>query len=270
VDVVLPAALLAQKLADFGKHQPMLPHDPGQLTEVESETLQRILAQVHARTGNDFSQYKRSTILRRIERRMQLNNFTTLDAYLAFLRGNSTEAHAMFNDILIGVTNFFRDHDSWESLQEQVIPALFQPKKSGESDGIRVWSIGCATGEEAYGLAMLLFEEAARQEIHTVIQVFASDLDDRSISRAREGLYPAAIQADVTPERLTPATDRLPQCIDLPGALHPGPLVRYLPLLTDRGRISLPGQLGVCRTFARPIQRDQQESSHLSGKTLDR
>ncbi len=202
VDIILPAGELARKLAQFIQHRPQLPHDPGQLSEPEAETLQRILAQVHARTGHDFTQYKRSTILRRVERRMQLNGFSTLDAYLAYLRGNGTEAQAMFNDILIGVTNFFRDRESWSALHQQVIPELFRQSQNYQEEGIRVWSIGCSTGEEAYGLAILLFEEAARQDVHTPIQIFASDLDERSIAQARDGLYPAAIEADVSPERL--------------------------------------------------------------------
>jgi two-component system, chemotaxis family, CheB/CheR fusion protein len=198
-DVVLPAAQLAAKLTNYIQHRPQLPHDPGQLTEHEAETLQRILAQVHARTGHDFNQYKRTTILRRVERRMQLNGFINLEGYLNYLRHNANEAQAMFNDILIGVTNFFRDHDSWQALEEQVIPKLFEQKQEGE---IRIWSLGCATGEEAYGLAMLLFEEAAKLGIHPHFQIFASDLDEGSIARAREGLYPAAIEADVSVERL--------------------------------------------------------------------
>ncbi len=202
VDVILPAGALAERLADYVQHRPRLPQDPGNLSESDVETLQRILAQVHARTGHDFSQYKESTILRRIERRMQLNGFTTLEAYLDFLRGNNNEAHAMFNDILIGVTNFFRDRESWEALESQVIPKLFDQNANGEEETIRVWSIGCATGEEAYTLAMLLFEEAERRVVRANVQVFASDLDDRSIARAREGLYPAAIEADVSAERL--------------------------------------------------------------------
>ena len=117
VDVVLPASQLASKLADYIQHRPQLPHDPGQLSEAETETLQRILAQVRARTGHDFSQYKQSTILRRIERRMQLNGYINLVTYLAFLRGNSVESQAVFNDILIGVTNFFRDRESWKALE---------------------------------------------------------------------------------------------------------------------------------------------------------
>ena len=202
VDVVLPVAQLAQKLAEFVQHRPKLPHDPGQLSEEEAETLQRILTQVHTRTGHDFNNYKRSTVLRRIERRMQLNRFQTLEAYLGFLRVNGNESHALFNDILIGVTNFFRDRESWEVLERKVIPDLFRQNADGESKGIRIWAIGCATGEEAYGLAMLLFEEADRQDFRPQIQIFASDLDEMSIVRARAGIYPAAIEADVSLERL--------------------------------------------------------------------
>lgn len=199
-DVVLPADQLAAKLADYARHTPQLPHDPGELTESEVEILQRILAQVHARTGHDFNQYKRSTILRRVERRMQLNGFTTLEAYLDYLRHHANEAQAMFNDILIGVTNFFRDRDSWQAVEENAIPALFRDE--GREAGIRAWSIGCATGEEAYSLAILLLEHATRLDFRPQIQVFASDLDETSIAHAREGLYPAAIEADVSPERL--------------------------------------------------------------------
>ena len=199
-DIVLPARQLALKLSEYMKHVPQLPHDTGQLSDAEMETLQRILAQVHARTGHDFNQYKRSTILRRVERRMQLNSFTTLESYLDFLRHTPNEATAMFNDILIGVTNFFRDRDAWVALEKKVIPALLEKKKSEE--GIRVWSIGCATGEEAYSLAILLFEQAAKLDFRPRIQVFASDLDESSIAHAREGIYPAAIEADLSPEQL--------------------------------------------------------------------
>jgi two-component system CheB/CheR fusion protein len=129
-----------------------------------------------------------------------LNGRGNLDSYLSYLRTNPNEAHALFNDILIGVTNFFRDHASWETLENTVLPELFRKREKDQS--LRVWSIGCATGEEAYGVAMLLFEEAERQSVYTQIQVFASDLDERSIAHAREGLYPAAIEADVSPERL--------------------------------------------------------------------
>ena len=106
----------------------------------------------------------------------------------------------MFNDILIGVTNFFRDGEGWQALSEKIIPKLFEDKEIGNT--VRAWSIGCATGEEAYSLAILFFEHAAKMEIRPKIQVFASDLDENSIMLAREGLYPSAIEADVSPERL--------------------------------------------------------------------
>jgi two-component system, chemotaxis family, CheB/CheR fusion protein len=199
-DVVLPAAELAEKLVHYTQNRPQLPSDVRELSAEEMETVQRILAQVHARTGHDFSQYKSSTILRRIERRMQLNGFATLEAYLGYLRPNVAEATAMFNDILIGVTNFFRDGEGWQALSEEVIPKLFEDKDLGNT--IRAWSIGCATGEEAYSLAIVFFEHAAKMEIRPKIQVFASDLDDNAIMLAREGLYPSVIEADVSPERL--------------------------------------------------------------------
>ncbi|HKY54147.1 MAG TPA: chemotaxis protein CheB [Anaerolineales bacterium] len=199
-DVVLPVEELAQKLADYVQQIPEVPEDAEHLSEQDQETIQRILAQVHARTGHDFSQYKRSTLLRRIQRRMQLNGFGTLDTYLNYLRSNATEAVSMFNDLLIGVTNFFRDNAPWEALAEKAIPALFDGKEPGEP--IRAWSIGCATGEEAYSVAILLLEERERRNIHYEIQVFASDLDDYALGRGREGLYPSAIEADVSPERL--------------------------------------------------------------------
>ena len=199
-DVVLPAAELAEKLVHYTTNRLALPHELTELSSEDMEAVQRILAQVHARTGHDFSQYKTSTILRRIERRMLLNGFETLEAYLGYLRPNVAEATAMFNDILIGVTNFFRDEEAWQALSEEVIPKLFKDKEMGHM--IRAWSIGCATGEEAYSLAILLFEHAYKMGVPPNIQVFASDLDENSIMLAREGLYPLVIEADVSPERL--------------------------------------------------------------------
>ena len=199
-DVVLPVGELAEKLVEFTKVRLELPQYPDQLTEQEKDILQRILAQVHARTGHDFSQYKRTTVLRRLQRRMQLNGLSDLNKYLDYLRHNVNEAASIFNDILIGVTNFFRDRSSWERLEKTVIPALFLNKDNGEP--IRVWSIGCSTGEEAYTLGILLLEHAKTLDTQYSIQVFASDIDENSLSRARQGIYPSAIEADVSPERL--------------------------------------------------------------------
>ncbi len=200
VDVVLGVRDLAQKLVDYVQYTPQVPNDPEMLTKGQQETIQRILTQVQIRTGHDFSQYKRSTILRRIKRRMQLTGHESLEAYLAYIHQNGLEAGSMFNDILIGVTNFFRDPQSWQTLAESAIPSIFEGKGKGEP--IRAWAIGCATGEEAYTLAILFLEQRNRLGLDNPVQIFASDLDDGSLGRAREGIYPTAIETDVSWERL--------------------------------------------------------------------
>ncbi len=199
-DVVLPVKQLAQKLVEYTRFRPPLPLDPEDLDEGQLEVMRRIIAHVRARTGHDFSQYKRSTLLRRVQRRMQIHVILELDKYLDYLRQTPTESQVLFNDILIGVTSFFRDRESWDKLATQVIPPLL--KEKGPEDKVRTWTIGCSTGEEAYGLAMLLFEQCGKLEVHPQIQVFASDLDENSIKYAREGVYPTAIEADVSTERL--------------------------------------------------------------------
>jgi two-component system, chemotaxis family, CheB/CheR fusion protein len=203
-DVVEPVAQLAARLVAYHRNGVHVAQEPEALNDDELEAVYRILTQVQIHTGHDFSQYKRSTLLRRIQRRMQLNGNRTLDAYLSQLRHEPAEAGALFNDLLIGVTSFFRDREAWEGLAEQVIPHLFEGK--APEDTVRVWSIGCATGEEAYSLAILLLEHAATLQrppgARPGLQVFASDLDDNALHKARDGVYPEAIEADVSPERL--------------------------------------------------------------------
>src|SRR5215216_4397723 len=200
VDVVLPVKELAEKLVEYTKFQPPLPLHAKELSEGQLELIRRIIAHVHMRTGHDFSKYKRATLLRRIQRRMQIYGISTLEAYLDQLHQNATEATALFNDILIGVTSFFRDREAWEQLETEAIPQLIKERKPDET--VRVWTIGCSTGEEAYGLTILLLETFAKLERRPRIQVFASDLDENAIKYAREGIYPTAIGADVSAERL--------------------------------------------------------------------
>ena len=200
VDVVLPVRDLAYKLVEYISQPAVLPFDPISLTRPQAESLQRILAHVQARIGHDFSQYKRATILRRVQRRMLLSGRQSLEAYLVHMRETPEEANAMFNDILIGVTNFFRDPGAWETLEKKVLPLIFQNKQDG--DAVRIWTVGCSSGEEAYSLGMLLLEQAERVEKRLELHVFASDLDDAALAIAREGLYPAAIEADVSRQRL--------------------------------------------------------------------
>ena len=166
-----------------------------------------ILLRVHV--GHDFSQYKPNTIQRRVERRMAVHQIESVDAYVKYLQQTPTELEALFRDLLIGVTNFFRDPAAFAALEQVAIPAIFKGKPAGET--VRVWCAGCSTGEEAYSIAILLQEQmdALRQTYN--VQVFATDIDNRAIAHARSGLYPASIASDMSPERLarffTPEAD---------------------------------------------------------------
>jgi two-component system CheB/CheR fusion protein len=202
VDIVAPVAELAAQLVAAKQIRPTvyLPADGEPLAESTHQALMQILAQVRVRTGHDFSGYKTATVLRRIARRMQITQVTTLTAYLHRLRQDSAEAETLFRDLLINVTEFFRDPEAWQALETTVIPQLFAGK--GRDDTVRVWIAGCATGEEAYSLAMLLMEYTDGLVAPPLIQIFASDLSQNALRVAREGSYPKAIAADLSEERL--------------------------------------------------------------------
>ncbi len=201
VDFVLPVAELARRLSNHRGviHGLYVPDEPEELDDTQIETLKSIFDQVRSQTGNDFTEYKRSTMLRRIHRRLQVHQMSSLEEYQAYLNDHPAEATALQKDLLIGVTNFFRDPSAFEALREQVLPSLFA--KKGREDSIRVWVVGCATGEEAYSIAMLLLEHAESTNISPdQIQVFATDIDEEGLATARKGRYPEPIAADV-PER---------------------------------------------------------------------
>jgi len=202
VDLVLPVAEMPGAILDFARTEPRvpIPDDGADVEGEERQLLHKVFAQIRARTGRDFSRYKRATVLRRIARRMQMAHVEELPAYVALLRERPDEVHALADDLLITVTNFFRDPEVFGMLEAEVVPGLFDGKTA--DDTVRLWSVGCATGEEAYSLAILLLEEATRREVTPRIQVFASDLHERSLDRAREGFYPGDIEADVSAERL--------------------------------------------------------------------
>src|SRR5215467_10125682 len=197
-DFILPMRDLAARLVELIriKRTAKQPEEP----EVDEELLRRVLAHLRVRTGHDFSKYKRSTVLRRLGRRMQVTRTENLSEYYEVLRESTDEAQALLSDLLISVTTFFRDHDAFEALKTQVLPGLFEER--GLDATIRIWVSGCATGEEAYSIAMLLQEEAAKHELRPPIQIFGSDLDARALAVAREGRYPASIEADVSEDRL--------------------------------------------------------------------
>ena len=200
VDVVAPVAELAERLAALARGG-QRPGEPASESESEtSETVRRILVYLHARTGHDFSSYKTPTILRRLTRRMQINHLDRMEGYFAHLRDNAEEVRALHRDFLISVTTFFRDLEAFDALATQVIPKLLS--KPVDDMPLRVWVAGCATGEEAYSLAMLLLEAAAKQESQRVIQIFATDIDSAALGTAREGFYPATIESDVSEDRL--------------------------------------------------------------------
>ena len=197
-DFILPVREIAQRLTELVREKSN--GAPSDLRGLNPDLLRRILAHVRVRTGHDFSKYKRATILRRIARRMQVTRSDSPDAYYDVLRDNPDEAQALLGDLLISVTSFFRDKEAFQTLELQVIPQLFHGKLSDRA--IRVWVPGCATGEEAYSVAMLLLEQASRQDIRPTIQVFGSDIDAKALAMAREGQYPAAVEADVSEDRL--------------------------------------------------------------------
>ncbi|WP_083830954.1 CheR family methyltransferase [Herbaspirillum lusitanum] len=155
---------------------------------------------LRTRSGHDFSHYKKATVLRRIERRMQVSRTASLQEYFRYLTTHPDETPSLLQDMLISVTNFFRDRESFETLEREYIPAIFAGAEKGAP--IRVWSAGCASGEEAYSLGMLLAEQRALLNSSVDIQVFATDIDDRAISIARQGLYPESIVTDVAPGKL--------------------------------------------------------------------
>jgi two-component system, chemotaxis family, CheB/CheR fusion protein len=172
----------------------------GGLRGLNADLLRRILAHVRVRTGHDFSKYQPATILRRITRRMQVTRAQSPNDYYDVLRDNTDEVRALLGNLPISVTSFFRDKEAFQTLELQVIPQLFLGKLTDPS--IRVWVPGCATGEEAYTVAMLLLEQASRQDMRPTIQMFGSDIDARALAIAREGQYPTAIEADVSEDRL--------------------------------------------------------------------
>jgi two-component system CheB/CheR fusion protein len=201
VDFVLPPAEMpAQLIAFAGRAFGKLPR-PALLPPPKSEdALNKIFILLRVQTGHDFSQYKQNTIMRRVERRLAVQQVERLDDYVKFLQQNPKEVEALFRDLLIGVTHFFRDPEAFAELETQCIPRLFSGKPAGSL--IRVWVNGCSTGEEAYSLAILLQERSETLKQNFKLQVFATDIDSRAIEQARTGIYPASIVADISPERL--------------------------------------------------------------------
>jgi two-component system CheB/CheR fusion protein len=211
VDLILPVVEMPQKLLELWNNARRIalpeaePSASGMKARVDRSgeaeiALRDILVNLRARTGHDFRYYKRATMLRRIERRLQVNTVPDLIAYRDLLKDNPREVTALLSDMLIGVTSFFRDREAFESLERDVLPALFKGKAEG--DQVRAWVAGCSTGEEAYSLAMLLTEQRELLRSEANVQMFASDIDETAISKARAGVYTESIVANVPPSAL--------------------------------------------------------------------
>ncbi|RQZ12440.1 PAS domain S-box protein [Burkholderia sp. Bp9031] len=206
VDIVLPAAEMPQRLLDLWANARRIERQSLELAQTNlnierpgandpERALSDILMHLRVRTGHDFRLYKRATVLRRIERRMQVNGQRDLLAYRDFLRTAPDEANALLADMLIGVTQFFRDREAFDFLEREVIASLFAPESVEEQ--VRVWAAGCATGEEAYSISLLLARAREAAMSSQAIQVFATDIDEAAITRARTGSYPLSIATDV-------------------------------------------------------------------------
>jgi two-component system CheB/CheR fusion protein len=201
VDYELPPAEMPAQLIAYAGHAFGKPPRPATIPEPKTESaMKKIFILLRDQTGHDFSLYKPSTIHRRIERRLAVHQIETLDGYVKYLQQTPAEGEALFRDLLIGVTNFFRDPEAFKTLEEQAIPKLFANKPA--SAAIRVWLPGCSTGEEAYSIAILLQECMELRKQSVTVQIFATDIDSQAIATARAGLYPASIAADLSPERL--------------------------------------------------------------------
>ena len=213
VDFIVTAADMPQRLMELWANASRinLPRDgrpslrdalreSDESARLAEDALRDIMTVLRNHSRNDFRQYKRATVLRRIERRLQINGLLDLPAYRDFLRAHPEEAKPLLQDMLISVTNFFRDPVAFEALERDVLPALLAQRSPDEP--VRVWVAGCATGEEAYSVAILLKEQMEQHHCTAEYQIFATDIDERGVNFGRNGLYAASIATDVSPERL--------------------------------------------------------------------
>jgi chemotaxis methyl-accepting protein methylase len=202
VDEILSVAEIPDKIIEYKKRMGTItiPVEAEKREESEQQALREIFTHLRVSTGHDFSNYKRATILRRIERRINVRDLPTLPAYAAFLHEHPEEIKALLKDLLISVTNFFRDKEAFDAIKEHVLPKILENKK--QEDNVRIWIAGCATGEEVYSIAMLCAELTFGVLDAPKILLFATDIDDAAIAVAREGYYSLNDAADVSPERL--------------------------------------------------------------------
>ena len=201
VDFILPVEKIPAELIKYVQHPYIERHDTIETTKQQFKNfVQKILVLIRTNTGHDFANYKQTTIHRRIERRMAVHQLDKIEQYATYLKKKPAEIGILFKDLLIGVTNFFRDADAFEILKSKVIPELIKNKES--ENPLRIWIAGCATGEEAYSIAILVAEVMDELRKQPNIQIFASDIDNEALDFARMAVYPDSIAADVSSQRL--------------------------------------------------------------------
>jgi two-component system, chemotaxis family, CheB/CheR fusion protein len=199
VDYVLNVEEMGEELMNFISAPVVLHFTEGNV-DYDENTLSKILHLINEKTGLDFREYKHSTLARRVARRVNVCKCTSLDEYYHFLKKNEEEVPILYREFLIGVTKFFRDSEVWDILRETVIPELIQVKE--EEEVLKIWDVGCSTGEEAYSLAMFLNEEIEKQNKKIEVKIFATDISQKHLDIGSQGVYSESIVADVAPHLL--------------------------------------------------------------------
>lgn len=202
VDFILPPNELAEELIRYIMHPFINSHDAiEKIISNDQKSFAQVLSILLDRKGVDFSEYKQNTVIRRLEKRISINRYDSINSYVEYLNVNNREVDILFNELLIGVTRFFRDSEAFQKIQETIIPNLVNDTQNNQD--IRIWVPGCSTGEEAYSIAILFKEYLEKQSLNKEVKVFATDLDSISLEYASTGLYPDSIANDVTPNRLS-------------------------------------------------------------------
>jgi two-component system CheB/CheR fusion protein len=200
VDYVLPPKAIARELARIARHPYLVRDQSPELAPAENTGLNLVFNLLRKSTGVDFTHYRQTTILRRIHRRMVVHKMEKIDEYVKYLQTNPAETKALYQDMLINVTSFFRNPKVFDALRAQVFSSIMKNRSAEGS--LRIWTPGCASGEETYSVAIALLEYLGDKGSQTHVQFFGTDISESSIAKARSGLYPENIQADVSPERL--------------------------------------------------------------------
>src|ERR1700733_3918043 len=202
-DIVAPVDDLPGRILAYLQRTTLAHTSETTLAEITQNALDKAIILLRTHTGHDFSLYKKNTFYRRIERRMGIHQIEKIADYVRYLQENSQELDLLFKELLIGVTSFFRDPACWEELRKKILPALIAHRQNGHV--LRAWVPGCSTGEEAYSLAMVFKEvtEKIKPKKKITLQVFATDLDKDAIAKARQGVYPENICADVSPKQMS-------------------------------------------------------------------